>query len=120
MATLTLSGKLVDRLYEGMLTEERETGLREKFDAATYVKIGFGYRKTVELTDEERADVVGYLLTVGDCEEQIAGGAGDGADYGLIRAVRKLRAEEENERHRRMLESATAAGTLNTETGEVT
>jgi hypothetical protein len=93
---LVLAGCLVDRMEEGLLTEDREQELRDVFNAGKRRKVGYGSQLIIEVTEEQRADIISYLATIRDCELQIAGGAGDPEDANrpLIAAMARLEKRE--------------------------
>lgn len=89
MSYLTMSGKVFNRIEEGsLLAGDRD--LERVFREATQRKIGFGWQATVDVSDEQRTDVLGYLKDLLEIEEQIAGGAGTDPDYALMRSIREL------------------------------
>lgn len=67
-----------------------EPALREAFANARRVRAGFGHRVHVDLTPADAKRLADHVELKVELEQQIAGGAGDGAEYALIRTGPKL------------------------------
>jgi hypothetical protein len=93
---VVLSGVIARRIEDGDILRDSPT-IAAAWKEAETKKSGKGYRMTVKLTPEDRAELADYLRSIHDVEEDIAGGAGDpeDVDRSLLTALRKWRKAED-------------------------